>query len=78
MAGIPEEKREEFSIQYVRNATGLPIEIPTFAGTRPTREAIEKTLIKIKETFETARQNNVLINWSRVTKPHEDDLKHRR
>jgi hypothetical protein len=77
MAGIPEEKREQLSIQYARNRTGLPIEIPTFAGKRPTREAIYKTLIKIKETFETARQNNVPIDWSRVAKPHEDDLKHR-
>ena len=78
MAGIPEEKREKFSIQYARNPTGLPIEIPTFAGQKPTREAIKKTLVKIKETFETARQNNVLIDWSRVTKPHEDDLKNKR
>lgn len=78
MAGIPEEKREEFSIQYARNPSGLPIEIPTFAGKKPTRKAIRKTLIKIKETFETARQNNVPIDWSRVAKPHEDDLKHRR
>lgn len=78
MAGIPEEKREKLSIQYARDTTGLPIEIPTFAGTRPTKEAVKKTLIKIKETFETARQNNVLIDWSRVAKPHEDDLKHRR
>lgn len=78
MAGIPEEKREKLSIQYARNPTGLPIEIPTFAGKRPTREAINKTLIKIKETFETARQNNVPIDWSRVAKPHEYDLKHRR
>lgn len=78
MAGILEEKRKELSIQYARDPTGLPIEIPTFAGERPTREAIRKTLIKIKETFETARQNNVPIDWSRVAKPHEDDLKHRR
>ncbi|MFY7937338.1 MAG: hypothetical protein ACOVOQ_08170 [Flavobacterium sp.] len=78
MAGIPEEKREKLSIQYARDKTGLPIEIPTFAGTRPTKEAIKKTLIKIKETFETARQNNVPIDWSRAAKPHEDDLKHKR
>jgi len=78
MAGIPEGKRERISIQYARDPTGLPIEIPTFGGTRPTREAIKKTLIKIKETFETARQYNVPIDWSRVAKPHEDDSKHRR
>jgi hypothetical protein len=78
MAGIPEEKRDKLSIQYARNPNGLLIEIPTFAGQKPTREAIKKTLVKIKETFETARQNNVPIDWSGVTKPHEDDLKHRR
>ena len=39
---------------------------------------VSKEDIKIKETFETARQNNVLIDWSRVTKPHEDDLKNKR
>lgn len=77
MAGIPEEKREEFSIQYARDPNGLPIEIPTFAGKRPTKEAIKKTIIKITETFKTARRNNVPIDWSRVAKPHEDDLKHR-
>jgi hypothetical protein len=78
MAGIAEEKREKLSIKYARDTTGLPIEIPTFAGTRPTKVAIKKTIVKIKETFETARQNNVPIYWSRVAKPHEDDLKHKR
>lgn len=78
MASIPEEKREKFSIQFARNPNGLPIEIPTFAGKRSTKAAIKKTLVKIKETFETAIENNVLIDRSRVIKPHEDDLKHRR
>ncbi len=78
MANIPEENREKLSIQYARDPNGIPIEIPTFAGERPTKEAIQKTLIKIKETFETARLNNVPIDWSRVAKPHKDDLKHRK
>lgn len=78
LANIPEEKRRELSIKYARDPNGLPIEVPTFAGTRPTSEAISRTLVKIKEMFETAKHENIMIDWSRVAKPHKDDLKHRR
>lgn len=77
MANIPEDKREELSIKYARNPDGLPIEIPTFAGTRPTKEAIINTLIKFKETLETAKTNNIFVDWSRAAKVHQDDLKHK-
>jgi hypothetical protein len=77
MANIPEEKREELSIKYAKDPNGLPIEIPTFAGTRPTKEAITKTLIKFKETLETAKTNNIFVDWSKVAEPHQDDLKHK-
>lgn len=77
MANIPEDKREEFSIQYARNPSGLPIEMPTFAGSKPTKEAINKVLNKFKETLEIAQINNIMVDWSRAAKPHRDDLKHK-
>lgn len=77
MANIPEDKREEFSIQYARSPSGLPIELPTFAGSKPTKEAINKVLNKFKKTLEIAEMNNVMVDWSRAAKPHADDLKHK-
>lgn len=77
MGNIPEEKRQQLSIQYARNLDGIPIEVETFAGSKSTKEAIRKTLKKFKETLEIAKKNNVLFDWSKVAKPHEDDLKHR-
>lgn len=76
MAEIPEDKRIELSIKYARDPNGIPIEIPTFAGTRPTKKAIEKTLDRLKKMLETARENNIFIDWSNVAKPNKDDLKH--
>lgn len=78
MGGIPEERREELSIKYAKDPEGLPIEVPTFAGSKATKEAIRKTIKKMKDTLQFARENNVLVNWSRVARPHEDDLKHRK
>jgi hypothetical protein len=78
MGGIPEEKREELSIKYAKNPEGLPIEVPTYAGSKATKEAIRKTIEKMKDTLLFAKENNVLVNWSRVAIPHKDDLKHRR
>jgi hypothetical protein len=77
MANIPEDKREKLSIKYARDPNGLPIEIPTFAGTRPTKEAINKTLIKFNENLETAKTNNVFVDWSKAAKNYQDDLKHK-
>lgn len=77
MADIPENQREELSIKYARHSDGLPIEIPTFAGVRPTKKAIDNTLIKFKETLETAKTNNIFVDWSKAAKVHKDDLKHK-
>lgn len=77
MAGIPEDKRRDLSIKYARDPNGLPIEIPSFAGTMPTKEAINNTLIKFRETLQFAMANNVMINWSRAAKPNPEDLKHK-
>lgn len=77
MAEIPENQREKLSIKFARDPEGLPIEIPTFAGSRATAEAIRKTVIKFGELITTARDNSIPVDWSKVIKPHEDDLKHR-
>lgn len=78
MGGIPEEEREELSIKYAKNSKGLPIEFPTFAGSKATKKVIRKTIKKMKDTLQFHKENNVLVDWSRVAKPHKDDLKHRK
>ncbi|GAB3175529.1 hypothetical protein [Telluribacter humicola] len=77
MAGIPEEKRQELSIKYARDPNGIPIELPIFAGQRPTTVAITKALNKFKDLLEAAKETNVFVDWSKSAKPHEEDLKHK-
>ncbi|GCC50347.1 hypothetical protein SanaruYs_05620 [Chryseotalea sanaruensis] len=77
MAGIPDDKREQLSIKYARDPNGLDIEIPIFGGARPTKEAIQKTLIAFRELMETSRKNNTYVDFSKTAIPHADDLKHK-
>ena len=76
-AKIPEEKREELSIKFARDPIGIPIEMPIFVGTRPTKEGIKKILIEFIDMLENAKKNNIFVDWSRAAKPHADDLKHK-
>lgn len=77
MARIPEEKREEFSIKYAKDPNNLLIELPTFAGKRPTKQAIKSTLIRLRHAINTAKSNNVWLDWSGAATSHTDDLKHK-
>jgi hypothetical protein len=77
MAEIPEKEREKLSIKYAKDPNGILIEIPTFTGARPTKNAIADTLIKFRDLHISAERNNILIDWSNAVKPHEDDLKHK-
>jgi hypothetical protein len=76
-ANIPEEEREELLRKYSSDPEGIPIEIPTFAGSSQTKEAIRNTLAQFRESLRNAKKNNFSVDWSRAAKPHKDDLKHK-
>lgn len=76
MAGIPDEEREELSIQYAKDPEGIPIEMPILASSNATSEAVKSTIIAMKELIREAKLNNVLI-YNLEHPSHPDDLKHR-
>lgn len=76
MGNIPEEEREELSIRYAKDPNGIPISFPTYASFNGTRMAVERTINKMRELINEARQNDVPI-YNLVYEPHADDLKHK-
>lgn len=77
MAGIKEENRRELSIKYARNPDGIPIELPSFAGSNATKKAIKKTISKMTNLLNHAKANNIPINWGKSYSRHDEDLKHK-
>lgn len=77
MANILIEKRNELSIRAAQDPEGLPIEVETFAGSKATKKAIRATINKMKIKVEVAQAKNVHVDYSKVVKPHEGDLKHK-
>ncbi|MFH6993419.1 hypothetical protein [Flavobacterium sp. FlaQc-48] len=76
MARIPEEDREDFSIEYSRNPEGIPIELPVFAGKKGTQEAVRNTIAKFTELIAYATSNNIPLNMG-THRVHDGDLRHK-
>lgn len=76
MANIPNEKRKELSIRYEKNPNGIPIELPTFAGKKSTKSAVKKVLGILKKMIKDEEAGNLIIDWSKAAKPHNEDIKH--
>lgn len=75
MANIPEEKREELSIEYSKNPNGIPIELPIYTSKKGTKKAVQKSLQMIKQLIDEAQKNNIPV-YNLNYESHIEDLKH--
>ena len=71
---IAEQDRNDLSKKYERNPDGIPIELPTFAGSKATQKAVRNTISQMKARLSLAEENNIPIIWGSNYLKEKEDL----